>query len=63
MAQSDKGVSDRAGVTPQLSGVREYKLDEVYALIDKACEMGLDGHLDGNMTIGELDKMLNSDPN
>lgn len=63
MAQSDKGVPAGPVVASKLSGVREYKLDEVYDLIEKACELGLDGHLDGNMTIGELDKMLNNPAN
>jgi hypothetical protein len=64
MAQSDKGVSNRAVVTPEIGGtVRMYKLGEVYALIEKACDMGLDGQLDDNMTIGELDRMLNGAPN
>ena len=63
MVKSNKGVSGRAAVAPQIGGVREYKLDEVYALIEKACEMGLDGQLDGAMTIGELDKMLTGPAN
>lgn len=63
MAEGNKGVPERASVAPVIGGMRMYKLGEVYALIEKACEMGLDGQLDDNMTIGELDRMLNGPAN
>jgi hypothetical protein len=63
MAQSNERVPNGTPIAPLLGGVRVYKLGEVYALIEKACEMGLDGQLDDNMTIADLDRMLNGSVN
>jgi len=46
-----------------VDGVRLYSWDEVYAIIEKACDMGLDDNLDPLMTIGELDNLVNGSAN
>lgn len=44
-------------------GVRMYTIEEIKELIEKADELGLDEVIDGSMTIGQLDQLVNGDAN
>lgn len=46
-----------------IDGVRIYRYEEIEALIDAAIKLGLEGEIPGDMTIGELDTIVNGDAN